>query len=256
MQNLFSLDGKVALVTGANGGIGRSIALGFKAYGATVVATGRNPDKNARMAEELGSPHAVISLDVRDEAAVDRAVAEIVERFGRLDILVNNAGIARRGSVLEMTTENWHAVIDTHLNGSFYCARAAARAMVAAGNGGKIINIGSMYSLLGPPNLVNYAAAKTGLIGLTRGLAVELAVHNIQVNALLPGWHKTDLNRALLDGPLGEEIRHKTPARRLGTPDDLMGAAIFLASPASDFVTGSSVVVDGGYSICDRRWEE
>ncbi len=256
MRNSFSLDGKVALITGGNGGIGRAIALGYKEMGATVIASGRNSQKNATMAQELGDGHAVISLDVRDEEAVNQAVTAIVEKYGSLDILVNNAGIARRINILDMDTDDWHAVIDTHLNGSFYCAKAAAKAMVNAGKGGKIINIGSMYSLLGPPNVVNYAAAKTGLLGLTRGLAVELAVHNIQVNALLPGWHKTDLNRALLDGPLGEEIRHKTPARRLGTTDDLAGAAIFLASAAADFVTGSSVVVDGGYSIMDRRWED
>ena len=256
MQNSFSLHDRVALVTGANGGIGRSIALGYKAMGAIVVASGRNPQKNAAVAEELGDGHEVISLDVRDEEAVNQAAATIVEKHGRLDILVNNAGIARRTNILDMDTEDWHSVIDTHLNGGFYCAKAAAKAMVNAGNGGKIINIGSMYSLLGPPNVTNYAAAKTGIIGLTRGLAVELAVHNIQVNALLPGWHKTDMNRALLDGPLGEEIRHKTPARRLGTADDLAGAAIFLASDAAQFVTGTTLVVDGGYSIMDRQWAD
>ena len=253
---LFSLAGRVALVTGGNGGIGRSIALGFKEHGATVVVSGRNPDKNAVMAAELGAGHGVIDLDVRDEDEVNRAVAEIVAQFGSLDILVNNAGIARRGGVLEMPTEDWRAILETHLTGSFFCARAAARAMVAGRRGGKIINIGSMYSLLGPPNIASYAAAKTGIVGLTRALGVELAVHNIQVNALLPGWHKTDLNRAILDGPLGDEVRHKTPARRLGTPDDLAGAAVFLAAPASDFVTATTLVVDGGYSVMDRRWQE
>ena len=257
MQNSFSLHDKVALVTGANGGIGRSIALGYKAMGATVIASGRNPQKNAAMAQELGDGHEVISLDVRDEEAVNQAVAASRRRsMASLDILVNNAGIARRINILDMDTADWHDVIDTHLNGGFYCAKAAAKAMVNAGNGGKIINIGSMYSLLGPPNVTNYAAAKTGILGLTRGLAVELAVHNIQVNALLPGWHKTDLNREILDGPLGEEIRHKTPARRLGTSDDLAGAAIFLASDAAEFVTGTTLVVDGGYSIMDRQWAD
>ncbi len=256
ISSLFSLAGKVAFVTGGNGGIGRSIALGFKEHGATVIATGRNPDKNAAMAAELGEGHAVIALDVRDEDAVNQAVAAVVAQFGSLDILVNNAGIARRGSVLEMSTAEWNAVLETHLTGSFFCARAGARAMVAGGRGGKIINIGSMYSLLGPPNVANYATAKTGMVGLTRALGVELAVHNIQANALLPGWHKTDINRDILDGPLGDEVRHKTPARRLGTPDDLVGAAIFLAAPASDFVTGTTLVVDGGYSITDRRWVE
>ena len=151
MQISFSLQGKVALVTGGNGGIGRSIALGYKAMGATVIATGRNPDKNAAVAQELGHGHEVISLDVRDEGAVDQAVAAIAERHGRFDILVNNAGIARRTDILDMETADWHAVIDTHLNGGFYCAKAASKAMVNAGNGGKIINIGSMYSIWGPP---------------------------------------------------------------------------------------------------------
>ncbi|MBV7328299.1 SDR family oxidoreductase [Chloroflexi bacterium TSY] len=256
MENLFSLEGKVAFVTGGNGGIGRSIALGFKAHGATVIVTGRNPEKNQQMAAELGDGHNVIVLDVCDEEAVNRAIADVVEQFGHMDILVNNAGISRRVDILNMKSEDWHAVIDTHLNGSFYCARAAAKAMVSGGNGGKIINIGSMYSIFGPPNIVNYATAKTGMLGLTRGLAVELAVHNIQVNAILPGWYKTDLNRAILDGPLGDQVRSKTPARRLGMTDDLAGAAIFLASPAADFVTGTSIVVDGGYSVADRPWTE
>ena len=256
MQISFSLQGRVALVTGGNGGIGRSIALGFKAMGATVIASGRNPDKNAAVAQELGDGHEVISLDVRNEEEVDQAIAGIADRHGRFDILVNNAGIARRTDILDMDTTDWHAVIDTHLNGSFYCAKAASKEMVKAANGGKIINIGSMYSILGPPNVTNYAAAKAGLLGLTRGLAVELAVHNIQVNALLPGWHKTDINRDLLDGPLGEEIRHKTPARRLGTSDDLAGGAIFLASDAAEFVTGTMLIVDGGYSIMDRQWKD
>lgn len=256
MSDLFALTGRVALVTGGNSGIGRSIALGYKAHGATVVVTGRNPEKNERMAAELGDGHHLVVLDVRDEAAVEQTVEEVVARFGHLDILVNNAGITRRMNLLEMPTQAWRDVLDTHLTGSFLCARAAARAMAAAGRGGKIINIGSMYSIFGPPNIANYAAAKTGMLGLTRALAVELAEHNIQVNALLPGWHKTDLNRTLLDGPLGEEIRGKTPARRLGTPDDLVGAAVFLASAASDFVTGTSLAVDGGYSVADRRWQE
>jgi len=136
MQISFSLQGKVALVTGGNGGIGRSIALGYKAMGATVIATGRNPDKNAAVAQELGHGHEVISLDVRDEGAVDQAVAAIAERHGRFDILVNNAGIARRTDILDMETADWHAVIDTHLNGGFYCAKGASKAMVNAGNGG------------------------------------------------------------------------------------------------------------------------
>jgi len=145
--------------------------------------------------------------------------------------------------------------VDTHLNGSFYCARAAARHMQATGQGGKIVNIGSMYSVFGSPNGASYTAAKTGMVGLTRALAVEWAAFNIQVNAILPGWHVTDLNRPLL-ARIGDHIKAKTPARRLGTSDDLQGAAVFLASAAADFITGQCLGVDGGYSVADRRWDE
>lgn len=256
MHSPFSLAGKVALVTGGNGGIGRSIALGFRDAGATVVVTGRNPAKNAAATQELGAGHGVVSLDVRDEEAVNAAMETLVADYGHLDILVNNAGIARRGTVFESPTQNWTDLLDTHLTGAFLCARAAARHMMDAGQGGKIINIGSMYSLFGPPNAAGYAAAKTGMVGLTRGLAVEWAEYGIQVNALLPGWHVTDLNRSLLETRVGDDIRHKTPARRLGTPDDLAGAAVFLAAPAADFITGQCLTVDGGYSVADRRWDE
>ncbi len=256
MSRLFSLAGKIAWVTGGNGGLGRSIALGFQEAGATVIATGRNPDKNAAMAGELQAPGRVLSLDVRDEDAVENAVQGIVAAHGRVDILVNNAGIARRGHVFDSPTRNWTDLLETHLTGSFLCARAAAKRMAASGEGGKIINIGSMYSVYGPPNAAGYAAAKTGMVGLTRALAVEWAEYGIQVNAILPGWHVTDLNRALLETRIGEDIRKKTPARRLGVTDDLRGAAVFLASAAADFVTGQCLAVDGGYSIADRRWDE
>ncbi len=255
MGNPFSLTGKVALVTGANGGIGRAIALAYKDAGATVMATGRDPGKNGAMAAELGEGHQVIPLNVRDEAEVDATFGKIVADLGHLDILVNNAGIARRGTALDSPTGNWIDVVDTHLNGSFYCARAAARHMKDAGHGGKIINIGSMYSVFGSPNGASYTAAKTGMVGLTRALAVEWAEYNIQVNAILPGWHVTDLNRPLL-AQIGDDIKAKTPARRLGTTDDLRGAAVFLASSAADFITGQCLGVDGGYSVADRRWDE
>ncbi len=255
MDNPFSLAGKVALVTGANGGIGRAIALAYKEAGATVVATGRNPDKNRAVAAELGDGHRVITLNVRDETEVDTVFDGIVAELGHLDVLVNNAGIARRGTALDSPTANWLDVVDTHLNGSFYCARAAARHMQATGQGGKIVNIGSMYSVFGSPNGASYTAAKTGMVGLTRALAVEWAEFNIQVNAILPGWHVTDLNRPLL-ARIGDDIKAKTPARRLGTPDDLQGAAVFLASAAADFITGQCLGVDGGYSVADRRWDE
>lgn len=249
---MFSLARRTALVTGGNGGIGRAIALGLQAVGATVAVTGRNADKNAVVAQELGNADAVFELDVRDEGAVNATVAQVVERFGQIDILVNNAGLSRRGSVLEHTLTEWDDVIGGNLTGSFLCARSAAQAMVARGQGGKIINIGSMYSLFGPPNVSSYAASKTGVLGLTRALAVELGPYNIQVNAILPGWHKTEMTQHAQTSALGEHIRRKTPAGRWGTTDDLVGAAVFLASSASDFVTGAALPVDGGYSVTDR----
>ncbi|MGD9894306.1 MAG: SDR family NAD(P)-dependent oxidoreductase, partial [Dehalococcoidia bacterium] len=208
------------------------------------------------VAAELGQDAAVLALDVRDEEAVAHTVAEVVEQFGRIDILVNNAGQARSGSVVDMEREVWDAVLATHLTGTFLCAKHVSRVMLAQGAGGKIINIGSMYSVFGPPNSVNYASAKAGLLGLTRALAVELAPHNIQVNAILPGWFPTDMTGRLPHTSLGEQIRRKTPAGRWGDPDDLVGAAVFLASRASDFVTGVQLPVDGGYLVADRLREE
>ncbi len=158
--------------------------------------------------------------------------------------------------ILDFTTEQWHAVIDTHLTGSFLCAKHAAQAMVHRGEGGKIINVGSMYSLYGPPGSVAYASAKTGVLGLTRALAVELAAHAIQVNAILPGWYETDLTRGGPGSEWGERIRAKTPAGRWGHPDKLAGATVFLASCASDFVTGVALPVEGGYAIADRLLPE
>jgi len=250
---LFSLEGRTALVTGGNGGLGWAMALGFRAAGAQVAMTGRNPEKNAMAIEELGDPKAVLPLDVRDEAAVARAVTQVVEHYGRLDILVNNAGDTRAQAVTEFSREDWDEILETHLTGSFQCAKHTAKAMIARGEGGKIINIGSMFSIFGSPRNVSYAAAKTGILGLTRALAVELSAHNIQVNAILPGWHDTAITRrSILGSPRGEEIRRKTPAGRWGTPEDLVGTAVYLASAASNFVTGACIPVDGGYSVTER----
>jgi 2-deoxy-D-gluconate 3-dehydrogenase len=247
----FSLDGKVALVTGGNGGLGKAMAVALREAGARVAVTGRDPDKNAAVQAEL--PGAlVLPLDVRDEAAVERAVASVVDGFGRLDVLVNNAGQSRGGPALEMTLDNWRAVVDTHLTGAFLCAKHAARAMIAGGQGGKIINISSIYARYGPPDFADYAAAKAGQLGLTHALAVELAPHRIQVNAILPGWFETDLTRGMPATPLGEQLRAKTPAGRWGEGRELAGTVVYLASAASDFVTGAELVVDGGNLVADR----
>jgi len=253
LEELFSLAGRVALVTGGNGGLGRALALGLRAAGARVAVTGRDAAKNAQVATELGPDGAVLPLDVRNEDAVAAAISAVVERFGHLDVLVNNAGLAEwNGPVTEMPRTAWDAVIETNLTGAFLCAKHAARTMVGAGGGGKIINIASIYACYGPPDFAHYPSAKAGLLGLTRALAVELAPHRIQVIAILPGWFPTTMTGDLPFTALGEQIRRKTPAGRWGEPSDLVGAAIFLASHASDFVTGAQLAVDGGYLVADR----
>jgi len=249
--DLFSLVGRVALVTGGNGGLGLAIATGLKAAGASVAVTGRNPQKNAAAASEFGPGH-VFEADVSDEAAVERCMSQVIGRFGRLDVLVNNAGGFGGGNVTELTRESWDAVLASHLTGAFLCSKHAATFMIPRREGGKIINIGSMYSIFGPPDFADYAAAKAGMLGLTRALAVELGAHKIQVNAILPGWYETDLTRGMPASETGELIRRRTPAGRWGEPPDLAGTAIFLASRASDFVTGAAIPVDGGYSVSDR----
>ena len=251
-DSLFSLRGKTALITGGNGGLGRAIALGFRDFGARVAVAGRDAAKNDAMRQELGETGAVFELDIRDEEAVQETVARIEERFGRLDILVNGAGNTRGGPILSLSRADWEAVLDTHLTGSFLCAKHAAKAMIARGAGGKIINVGSFYSLFGPPDFSDYAAAKTGILGLTRALAVELAPYNIQVNAILPGWFPTELTGFGPVTPFHEEMRRRTPAGRWGEPQELVGAAVLFASGASSFITGAQLVVDGGLAVSDR----
>lgn len=255
-MKLFDLTGKVAIVTGGNGGLGRAMALGLRDAGARVVVTGRQPDKNAAIGQELGDPTAVFALDVRDEAAVARTMTQVAERFGSVDILVNNAGILRSGPLVTLARDDWSAVLDTHVTGTFLCCKYAAQRMITQGRGGKILNSGSMYSLFGAPDVVAYGTAKTAVLGLTRTLAVELAPHHIQVNALLPGWYETEPLRGLPGTPLGDQIRRKTPAGRWGNPEDLVGSAIFLTSAASDFITGAQLPVDGGYAVADQLLPE
>ena len=251
-QDMFSLEGRVALVTGGNSGLGRAMALAFKEAGAQVAIASRRADKNAEVARELGDPAAAYELDVRDEGSVEQVVAAVVERMGHLDILVNNAGTVNRISVLEMELSEWERVIATNLTGAFLCTKHAGRVMARQGSG-KIINISSGYGIVAPSKglQVAYTASKHGLIGLTRVNAVELAPLGIQVNAILPGWHITEINQELTATPLGEAISRRTPTGRWGEPSDLVGTCIYLASSASDFVTGSCAVVDGGYLTSD-----
>lgn len=249
---MFDLKGKVAIVTGGNGGIGLGMARGLASAGARVVVAARNPEKSrAAVAEleRLGAEAVAIQVDVTDEAAVNAMVRTTRDRWGRIDVLVNNAGINIRKPAHELNLEEWHRVLDTNLTSAFLCARAVYPAM-KAGGGGKIINIGSMMSIFGASFVPAYGASKGGIVQLTKALACAWARDNIQVNAVLPGWIDTDLTRrARQEIPgLNETVLRRTPAGRWGTIDDLAGIAVFLASSASDFITGAAIPVDGGYS--------
>jgi 2-deoxy-D-gluconate 3-dehydrogenase len=253
MTDLFDLSGRVAVVTGGNGGIGLGMARGLAQAGAAVMVAGRNADKNAAAVAELaglGAEADAVVLEVTEAASCQAMVTATVARFGRLDILVNNAGINIRKQPEDCSLEEWHTVVDTNLTGSFLCAQAAYPEMCTAG-GGKIVNIGSMLSIFGAAFAPAYAASKGGLVQLTKALATAWAKDGIQVNAVLPGWIDTDLTRnarAQLEG-LNERVLARTPAGRWGTPADHAGIAVFLASQASDFITGTAIPVDGGYSV-------
>jgi 2-deoxy-D-gluconate 3-dehydrogenase len=249
---MFDLKGKVAIVTGGNGGIGLGMAKGLAKAGARVVVAARNRDKSAAAVRELkalGYDALALAVDVTDEGAVDAMVADAVRQCDRVDILVNNAGINIRKPAHEMSLQQWQQVIDTNLTSAFVCSRAAYPHMLRAG-GGKIINIGSMLSIFGASFAPAYGASKGGIVQLTKSLAVAWAADNIQVNAVLPGWIDTDLTRQAreqLQG-LNERVLARSPAGRWGTMGDFEGIAVFLASPASAFITGTAIPVDGGYS--------
>jgi len=252
-MQMFDLTGRVAIVTGGNGGIGLAMAHGLAQAGAAVVVAGRNPAKSAvavSQLEGLGAEAAAVAADVTVEADCQSLVHRSLERFGRLDILINNAGINVRKQPEDYDLAEWHAILDGNLTSAFLCARAAYPAMVRAG-GGKIVNIASLGAFLGLAFAAPYAASKGGMVQLTRSLATAWAKHNIQVNAVQPGWIDTELTEvARRDLPgLHERVLVRTPAGRWGVPGDLAGVAVFLASPASDFVTGTAITVDGGYGI-------
>jgi 2-deoxy-D-gluconate 3-dehydrogenase len=249
---LFDLGGKVAIVTGGNGGIGLGMARGLAEAGAGIAIVGRNEAKLAAAVADLkqaGARAISITADVTDNAAVTAMVERVRREFGRIDILVNNAGINIRKPPHALDLEEWDSVIRTNLTSAFLCSQAVYRAMKEAG-GGKIINIGSMLSIFGAPFAPAYGASKGGAVQLTKSLATTWAKDNIQVNAVLPGWIDTDLTqnaRKEVSG-LNSMVLMRTPARRWGVPDDLSGIAVFLASAASDFITGTAIPVDGGYS--------
>jgi 2-deoxy-D-gluconate 3-dehydrogenase len=246
--NPFDLSGRVAVVTGGNGGIGLGMARGLAAAGAKVVVAGRNAQKSAAAAQAIGG--VAIEADVLDEGSCRALVAQTVARLGRLDILVNNAGINIRKQPQDYSLAEWRRVLDSNLTSAFACAQAAYPEMLKA-RGGKIVNIGSMMSIFGAAFTTPYAASKGGMVQMTRALACAWAKDNIQVNAVLPGWIDTDLTRNARQEIAGlhERVLARTPAGRWGDPADFAGIAVFLASAASDFLTGTAIPVDGGYSV-------
>jgi 2-dehydro-3-deoxy-D-gluconate 5-dehydrogenase len=246
MSTMFDLTGRAALVTGGNGGIGLGIAQGLAEAGAKVLIVGRDVAKNEAAAAQAGAAH--LAADVTDPAQCQAAVAEAERLFGRLDILVNNAGTNVRKRPEALDPAEWHKVIDTNLTSMHLMCQAAYPLLKR--QGGKIINIGSMMSLFGVPFSPAYAASKGGVVQYTKVLATAWAADDIQANAILPGWIDTELTRGArrqVDG-LHDRVLARTPAARWGEPRDMAGVAVFLAAPASDFVTGTAIPADGGYS--------
>ena len=248
------VSGKVVLVTGGTSGIGRAIALGFAEAGAKVVAGSTNPDKVAAIAKELGSGHHAVQMDVANEGSIRNAVDEAAKKFGRLDVVVNAAGVIMRKPSLELATEDFERIVRVNLTGSFVVCREAARVMKeqspqgTRGERGNIVLIASLNSFISLSEVLAYACSKSGVLGLVRGLANEWGNIGIRVNGIAPGVIPTDLNRPLIEGtPRGASLKGHTTLGRFGDADELVGAAIYLASPSASYVTGETIIVDGGF---------
>jgi 2-deoxy-D-gluconate 3-dehydrogenase len=255
-RKLFDLSGRVAVVTGGNRGLGRAIALGLADAGAAVAIMARDETKNAEAMAELkaaGATALALRVDLMKRAELKPAMNEVERVLGPVDILVNNAAFAILKGVLDQSAEEWDEVIAVNLNACFVLSQIAARSMVARKSGGKIINVSSIAGNFGSPVFPSYAVAKGGLQQLTRCLAIELAPHNIQVNSLLPGWFSTDMTDWIRNWPEWaeglKEMIQRTPRGRFGEPEELAGSAVFLASRASDHMTGAELVIDGGFSV-------
>lgn len=249
MSNPFDLSGKVALVTGANTGIGQGIAVALAQAGANIVAVGRSTPTDTQAAvEATGAKFAFVSADLGTGAPVAEIVEKVAAAFGRIDILVNNAGTIRRADALEFSEADWDDVLDVNLKTPFFLAQAVAKKFIAQGSGGKIINIASMLSFQGGIRVVSYTASKSGIAGVTKLLANEWAAKGINVNAIAPGYFATNNTEALrADENRNRDILARIPAARWGSPSDLGGAAVFLASAAADYVHGITLPVDGGW---------
>jgi 2-dehydro-3-deoxy-D-gluconate 5-dehydrogenase len=248
---MFDLKGRVAVVTGGNGGIGRGIALGLAEAGASIAILARNPEKTRAVIEEIKKhnvPAHAATLDVTRRETLRPALEEVERTLGPIDILVNNAGISIQRTTLKLDAESWDRVIETNLSSVFLISQIAAQSMVKRKRG-KIINIASEYARFGSAAVPSYAAAKGGVVQLTKSMAIELGRHNIQVNAIVPGWIWTDMTSMVKGTPFYDEIITRTPAGRFGDAEEMAGTAIFLASDASNFVTGAIVYADGGFAI-------
>ncbi|MGW7525100.1 SDR family oxidoreductase [Streptomyces sp. NPDC054783] len=244
---LFDIAGRTALVTGSSRGIGLALVRGLAEAGCTVVLNGRDPDRLAEAASELpGDRVRTAAFDVTDGPAVAAGIADVEERVGPLDILVNNAGMQLRAPLLEFTDADWHRILEANLTSAFLVGREAARGMTERGHG-KIVNICSLQSEVVRPGIAPYAATKGALKMLTKGMCADWGPHGVQVNGLGPGYIETELTRPLVDDEeFSAWVRHRTPAGRWGRTEDLVGALLFLASPASDFMGGQILYVDGG----------
>jgi gluconate 5-dehydrogenase len=251
MNRLFDLTGRTALVTGSSRGLGRAIAEGLAEAGASLILNGVDSGRLAKAADEVAARGFKVraeAFDVTDEASVVAAFSRLDAAGIEVDILVNNAGINLRGPIVDLDLATWRKVIDTNLTSAFLTGREAARRMLARGRGGKVINIGSLTSQAARATVAPYAAAKGGIKLLTQSMAAEWAEHGIQANAIGPGYMLTDMNKPLVENPAFDAwVKSRTPARRWGKPEELVGAAVFLASPASDFVNGQIIYVDGGF---------
>ncbi len=251
-NEIFSLEGRVALVTGGNSGIGRAMALAMRDAGARVAIGSRRADRNAEALKELGSDCAAFQLDVSDENSIEQTIKAVVDQFGRLDILINNAGVVNRKSVMELERSAWDHVMNINVTGTFLCTKHAARLMKQQGSG-KILNVSSVYGLTAPSKglQVAYTASKHAVVGLTKVNAVELAQYGIQVNAIAPGFFMTEMTAEIGGTPLEKALIRRTPNGHLGETKDIIGTCLYLVSPASDHVTGVCIAVDGGYVASD-----